>query len=201
MKSVTKNSPHCALNIGHKGKYIKETVNTKFLGMHLDNHLNWKNHTDQIIPKLSTACYTIRQIYHISSNNTLKSIYFTYFHYIVKYGIIFWGDSSNSRKIFTLQKIIIRIMVGAHPRTSCRRLFKKSEILLVPTQYIHSLMNFFVSNQDNFQTNSSIHNINTRNIHHLHRPNCQPTLFQKSAFYSEIRIFNSLPHSITNLKN
>jgi hypothetical protein len=46
MKFVTNNSPHCALNIGYKDKYIEETVNSKFLGLHLDNHLNWKDHID-----------------------------------------------------------------------------------------------------------------------------------------------------------
>jgi hypothetical protein len=92
-------------------------------------------------------------------------------------------------------------MVGAHPRTSCRRLFKNLKILPVPSQYIYSLMNFFANNQENFQRNSSVHNINTRNKHHLHRPTANLSCFQKNAFYLGIRIFNSLPHSITNLKN
>jgi hypothetical protein len=61
----------------------------------------------------------------------------------VSYGIIFGGNSSNSGKIFTLQKRIIRIMMGAHPRNACRKLFKKLEILTVPSQYIYSLMSFF----------------------------------------------------------
>jgi hypothetical protein len=39
-------------------KYIKETVNTKFLGLQLDNFLNWKEHIDLVIPKLSGAYYT-----------------------------------------------------------------------------------------------------------------------------------------------
>jgi hypothetical protein len=92
-------------------------------------------------------------------------------------------------------------MIGAHPRTSYRRVYKKLEILPVPSQYIYSLMNFFVNNQENFQTNSSIHNINMRNKHHLQRPTTSLSCFQKNAFYSGIRIFNSLPRSITNLKN
>jgi hypothetical protein len=91
MKFVTKNMPHCPLTIAYKDKYIGEVVSTKFLGIHLDNHLNWKDHTDQIIPKLSAACYAVRQMYHFINQNTLKSIYFTYFHSIVKYGIIFLG--------------------------------------------------------------------------------------------------------------
>ena len=91
-------------------------------------------------------------------------------------------------------------MVGTHPRTSCR-LFKKLEILTVPSQYIHSLMSFFIGNQEKFQSNLSVHNINTRNKHHLHRPVANLSCFQKGAPYSEIRIFNSLPRSIINLKN
>jgi hypothetical protein len=91
MKSVTKNLPHCALTIGYKDKHIEEVVNTKFLAIHLDNHLNWNNHIDQIVPKLSAACYAVRQMYHFINQNTLKSIYFTYFHSTVKHGIIFLG--------------------------------------------------------------------------------------------------------------
>jgi len=53
----------------------------------------------------------------------------------VSYGIIVWGNSSYSMKIFTLQKRIIRIMMVAHPRTSGRKLLKKLEILTVPSQY------------------------------------------------------------------
>ena len=105
----------------------------KFLGIQIDNHLNWKNHIDQIIPKLSAARYMVRQIYYICNNDILRSIYFAYFHSIASYGIIWGGNSSNSKKIFTLQKRIIRIMVGAHPRTTCRGLFKKLEILTVPS--------------------------------------------------------------------
>ena len=60
---------------------------------------------------------------------------------------------------------------------------------------------FFIGNQEKIQTNSSVHNINTRNKHNLHRPVANLSCFQKGASYSGIRIFNSLPRSITNLKN
>jgi hypothetical protein len=64
---------------------------------------------------------------YISNSNTLKSMYYAHFHSIIKYGIIFWGNSSNSGKIFTLQKKFVRIMAAAQPRTSYRSLFKQSE--------------------------------------------------------------------------
>jgi len=40
-------------------------------------------------------------------------------------------------------------------------------------------MNFIIYNQENFQTNSSIHNTNTRNKLHLHRSNASLSCFQK----------------------
>jgi hypothetical protein len=46
----------------------------------------------------------------------LKSIYFAYFHSKMKYGIIFWGNSSDSKKVFTLQKKIVRIILGIKPQ-------------------------------------------------------------------------------------
>jgi hypothetical protein len=52
-------------------------------------------------------------------------------------------------------------MVGAQPRTPCRSLFKKSEILPIPCKYIFSLMKFILNNQEHFQTNSSIHSTDT----------------------------------------
>jgi hypothetical protein len=83
----------------------------------------------------------------------------------------------------------------------CKLLFKKLEIVPVPCQCIFSLMNFFVNNQEKFQTNSSVHSVNTRNKHRLHRPIANLACFQKSAFCTGIRIFSNLPRSLTNIKN
>jgi hypothetical protein len=71
--------------------------------------------------------------------------------FIIKYGTIIWGNSSNSGKIFTLQEKIIRIMAGAPTRTTCRSLLKQLEILRDPCQYILSLMNFIINSQEIFQ--------------------------------------------------
>ena len=188
-------------HFGYIEKSIEETMSTKFLCLQIDNHINWKNHIEQMIPKLSGACYAIRSMVHISNINTFKSIYSAYFRSVIKYKIIFWGSSSNSGKIFILHKKTVRIMADAQPRTSCRSLFRQLEILPVSCQYILSLMSFISNNQEIFQTDSSTHNINTRNRHHRHRPNANLSFFQKSTFYAGIKIFNGLPPSVKILNN
>ena len=36
-----------------------------FLGVQIDNHLNWKYHIDQILPKLSTAGFIISYVMYL----------------------------------------------------------------------------------------------------------------------------------------
>jgi hypothetical protein len=91
----------------------------------------------------------------------------------IKCGIIFWTTCSIGGKIFALQKKIIKVMYGAQARTSHRSLFKQLQILPVssiPHQYVLFLSNFIINNHEHFQTHTSVHSIDTRNEHHLHRP-------------------------------
>jgi hypothetical protein len=62
-------------------------------------------------------------------------------------------------------------------------------------------MNFVVNDQEHFQANSAIHNVNTRSRHHLHRQVANLSCFQKSAYYAGIKIFNILPSNLKSLMN
>jgi hypothetical protein len=146
-----------------------------------------------MITKLIGACYAVRSMAHISDINTLKSIFYAYFNSVLKYGTIFGGNSSNSGKIFTLLKKTIGI--------SCRSLPKQLETQSGCSQCILPLMNFIISKQDIFQTNSSIHSIYTRNKHFLHKPIANLSCLQKSTFWAAVQIFNNLQSSVTSLKN
>jgi len=66
-------------------------------------------------------------------------------------------------------------------RTSCRQL----KILPVPCRYTLSLMNFNNNKRENFQTRSSVHDINTRNKHHLHKTNTILSSLKKVHFMPE----------------
>jgi len=68
--------------------------------------------------------------------HTFKMIYYSYFHSVMTYGLMFWGKSPDSIKIFRLSNKIIKIMMGCKSRDSCRKLFSNLEILPFPSQYI-----------------------------------------------------------------
>jgi len=59
IKFTPKTTEHVPLGISYKNYVLDEVNSTKFLGIHIDSHMNWKIHIEQISHKLSVACFTI----------------------------------------------------------------------------------------------------------------------------------------------
>jgi len=92
-------------------------------------------------------------------------------------------------------------MLRLGPRSSCRKGFKKLDVLRVPCLYIHALMLFAVKNFNIYQTNSSVHGMNTRQQNKMHIPSVRLSSIQKGVYYSTVKIFNQLPQNILKFFN
>jgi hypothetical protein len=185
----------------HGYKKTATVYNTKFLALTLDNTLSWRTHIDTITPKLSSASFALRVVKPFLSQDSLEMVYYSYFHSVMTYGLIFWENSHYSNIIFRLQKRIIRIIAGIRGRDSCREHFKKLKILPLQSQYILSILLFVVDNRDYFKVNSEIHNTNTRNKSNLHPPTSNLSVYQKGTYCSGFRVFNGLPSQIKDLSH
>jgi hypothetical protein len=133
---TNKSKCNCDIQIKHEDKQISTANEIKFLGLFINNNFSWKTHIEYIKSKLSSACYAMRSVKPYVTINTLKMIYYSYFHSVMTYGMLFWGNSPDSIKIFRFQKKIISIMMGCRNRDSCRKLF-------LTWKFYHSLLNTF----------------------------------------------------------
>jgi len=88
----TKNSHNVNTQIKYDQKCITNATEIKFLGLTIDDTLPWKQHIEQVINKMCSACYALRNIKHIVPVDTLRVVYFTHIHSFISYGIIFWGQ-------------------------------------------------------------------------------------------------------------
>ena len=136
----TKNSQKLDSNITLLNNKITNSTNTKFLGLTIEETLSWKCLINQTLSRLSLACYAIKFITPLMSEDTLKMIYHSYVHSIITYSIIFWGNSWHNTDIFKSQKQIIQIITKSRSRDSCWQLFKRLEILPLQSQYIFSVL-------------------------------------------------------------
>lgn len=120
--------------------------------------------------KPSTAYFAVRVIKPYMSQESLRVIYFPYFHSIMSYDIIFWGNSSISNNIFRLQKRLIRIITNIRSKDSCREQCKKLQMLPLQSQNVRSSLLFVINSSDMFEHNCEIHTISTRNRCNLNAP-------------------------------
>ena len=180
----------------NEGKQISVANETKFLGLFINNNLSWKTHIECIKSKLSSACYAMMSVKPYVPINTLKMIYYSYFHYVMTYGLLFWGNSPKSIQIFRLQKKVIRIMIGCRSRDSSRKLFLNLEILPLPSQYILSLLLFVIRNKNQFLVNSEIYHTDTRQHANFDHPSVNVTKYQKGVYCLGVKMFTMLPSYI-----
>jgi hypothetical protein len=104
MQFTIKNGNRISLDISKPNKTMFKAYDTKFLGLHIDSTLSWKLNIEQILHMLSAACYTLRSFKPYISQEIMKMVYCAYFHSTMSYGIIFWRNSTDSTKIFKIQR-------------------------------------------------------------------------------------------------
>jgi len=125
--------------------------------------MNWKNCIDKIPPRMSSAGYAVRYVYYFRCVTWHMMFCFAYFHSVMEYGIISWGNSKESKRVFQLQKKIIKFTTGSGSINYCKLLFQSLEILTLPSQYILSLMKFLSLILEIYTFNCTVCGINTRN--------------------------------------
>ena len=89
---------------------IEQTSIAKFLGIFIDDQLNWKTHIDYVRNKLSSGLYALNISKHIISRQLLKCLYHTLIHPHLTYGLILWGSTYKKylHKLEILQNKSIR---------------------------------------------------------------------------------------------
>ena len=95
---ITKNKPKSDIKITYNNKHISTISSIKFLGICINDTINWKYHIEYVLPKLSVVCYAVRIIKPYMSLETLKIVYYSNFNSVIHYGLPLWGTSPHSKK-------------------------------------------------------------------------------------------------------
>ena len=193
------NNSLCGANMFIEDTQLEEVTATKFLGVIVDDKLNWANHIDKLAQKLAQSVFIIRQISKIGNKRLSITCYYSFFYSNVTYSIILWGSSSlnNINRIFKLQKKAIRSIVKVKSSVSCKDFFIQNKILTVPSIYILEVI-MYVKEQNTLRsTKPHDHNTRHNNFATQHRL----TLFEKKPSYIGCKYYEKIPKEIKNIEN
>ena len=93
-----------SLNFGNGSIAACETI--KFLGIMVDNHLNFRSHTSSVCTKISKVVGLLFRLNNILPSETLLTLYSSLLVPHILYGIEIWHGAliENHDRIFKLQK-------------------------------------------------------------------------------------------------
>jgi hypothetical protein len=167
-----------------------------FLGVRVDRNLNWNEHCNNLMGRLSRACFVLRTLRGVLDDTSLRSAYYAYFGSILTYGIEFWGCFSLAFSIFKIQKRALRIMARKPPGYPCRDLFIGWRIQTVFDTYIFKIALFVHKHLTQFESLNSNHSYYTRSGNDLSYGRHNLTLFERKVRYVGVRVWNNLPRII-----
>ena len=103
----------------------------KFLGLNIDRHLNWSDHINTIIQRVNKYSFLIRSLRLTVPLEVLLNVYYAYVESSLRYGRVIWRGSSHVGRLFVAQKKCVRAIIGAGPRTHCKQVFQRLNILTI----------------------------------------------------------------------
>lgn len=133
--------------------------------------------------------------------HSLKSIYFSYIHSHIAYGISLYGATSvkNLTKILCLQKRALRIMLGLRSRDTVKLHFKNLGIMTVFAMYVLQTV-MFVKEHTIKSTGCHKHVYNTRGKSLVETRRHNLELSKKKASVAGLKFLRMLPSKITSLE-
>ena len=82
------------LSVKINNKPLERCSSYKYLGIIIDEKLNWGKHLDYICKKVSKACGALAKIRHCASLDLQKEIYYALFYSYARYGISVRGNAT-----------------------------------------------------------------------------------------------------------
>ncbi len=131
---IQDNSPSedCHLQFGTDS--IQQKQHVKFLGMELDEYMEWFFHYKSLNSKLSRAIYTLNKVKHVLPLHCMRMLYYSLFHSHLSYGILMWGSSmleKYQKKLQRKQKQIVRIVFNTKYNAHTDPLFEELKVLTI----------------------------------------------------------------------
>ena len=182
------------LNLKICGKKLQASSYVKYLGIYLDEYLDWSPHVNHLSHKLVKANAMLCKLRHHVNEATIKSIYYAIFHSHLSYVCTAWGQNLNRKhRISLLPKKAIRIISFTHYDAHTLSIFVKLNIIkfsdLISLCNCFFIFKHFISKPASvfshvFILASNIHEQNTRFASHglLTKPTCNTSKYGTNGF-------------------
>ena len=204
------------------GKKLEWVPNIKYLGMTIDNKLNFSLHTQEVYRKLSKYQGIFYSLSSLLPQSTLLSVYYSLVYPVIIQNVIIWGGVpvANLRNInVTINKILRYILKVEYddnnvPLMPTNNMYKTLKLLKFEDIYRYFLLKFlhfsFYNNNEIFRKHflplMPRHTYSTRNTK-INLPTVRLEIEKQFTIFQCCKLLNDIPEELivqqtdTSLKN
>ena len=194
-------------NIMINGTKVDRVQSVKYLGMTLDEKLNWKEHTEKLLTKLTKTNQAFKIVKNFVSKKQKAALYYAYFYSALQYGIEVYsqGPSNNLKKLQVKQNRALKTLHNKDFLTPTIELHKECNLLLVKDIAKLNTVKFVFKQRNGlapdafhnyYIENMFIHQHSTRQAKNIHVTQHRNTYGQKSVKYRGAIWWNQIKSSI-----
>ena len=191
-----------AISVRLEESILTPKFSVKYLGVAIDNRMNFKDHVNMIISKISKHTGILYRLKSLFPTKTRLDYYYAFIFPYLTYNIIIWGGTCQSvlLPLITLHKRIIRMIADAGYRDHSDPLFKRLGLLKLTDLYNFNLL-VYMQKARSKGTFTPRHSFETRNrlapaseFHRLSK--CQ-----QAVSFAGPAAWNRLPVRLKELEN
>jgi hypothetical protein len=125
-------------------KIAKSNI-VKYLGIMIDERLNWSAHTCYLANKLRKCFYVYHRLKNILELKDLLVVFNSLSQSIIQYGIIGWGALADSflKPVTLAQKHALKIILKKPYTYSSSSVYKETKMLDTRQLYIKNILNYY----------------------------------------------------------
>ena len=183
---------------------------TTFLGITIDEHLDWKVHIDNLSNKIARNVGVINKLKHFLPAYIMKTLYSTLIESHLQYCTLLWANShvTNIRKLQLLQKKAIRIITSSHYIAHTEPLFSMTKLLKLDDLYTYQLGIFMhkvthcqlpQNMSSMFLRTDNIHSHQLRNHNAYYIQQIRTNTRKSTINFSGPKFWNTIPTNLRQL--
>ena len=198
------------------GSQIPCRSQTKFLGLTIDDKLNWDSHIKNIMLKIRSRIGLLRKGKNLLTRHAKKILYYAQIHSVLQYGLVVWGPLSSKGNLSKLQKIQNKCVQLIDPRvavatiykehkiprltdmifTECCKLWHRYSLKLLPSK-----LSAIMTKDSKQKSLIKTHRYGTRNKKVLNTPLAMTNLYKNSFFVSGLTKYQSLQQATRDVRD
>ena len=195
---VFNNKKKIKIDITLNSQSLKEVDNAKYLGILIDNKLNWLPQINAIKLKISKGLGLLAKIRHFVPCETVRSLYFSFVNAHTDYNLLNWGMAapSNLHQIHTKINKALRIMTFKNRDHSSTPLYKELEILPLEQSYHLKNAKHMWKFHNNYLPPSLLSNFNFNSRNQITKSYSRLDSLKRFSLFTAPEVWDELPTSI-----